>query len=189
MNLNSINYFQTIKKNKLEYKGKQVEVAFSIFISCFLSLMGLLILKISFTDILNSDPRKVDYFLAFFLPVIIIALTIFMVKKILNRHNLRELNYVSRLEDAKKLINKTAEKINWKILEENGQIFIFQTDLGPLMDRQKVVIIIHESGRILFNCTEFFGNHFRKTRFEDNFIKFQANFRKLEEAKTAANKI
>jgi len=183
MNINSINYNKTIENHSLVYKGQKSERTYDLLTVIFPLFISLDLFKNSFPEILDNNPQTLNYVLAFLFPVIAIILGLYMIQKVFNRNQLKEINYKIDLESSETLIYETAKIINWELIEKGQKIIIFKTDIDPLMVKQYITFIITPNDKILFNSKpmKHFVFGYRRARFNDNFINFYANFQRLEQ--------
>lgn len=110
-----LNYNKTVETKKIVFKGQTYQ---KITSHIFILIMIVLALGVSyyiFTNQINNNPSGIDCFIAVFFPLIILTFIGLVIRILLTRDKLKEIQINIGVSEAKTKIMEAAENLNWEL--------------------------------------------------------------------------
>ena len=111
-----IDYDKTVETNKIVFKGQTLWKVFNNILILFLIFGSLGVCYNLFTTQLEKNPTKLDYFVAIFFPILILAMIGFLCQAILNLYKLKEFDVDMNIRKTivKEKLLEAAKNLNWE---------------------------------------------------------------------------
>lgn len=175
-----LDYDKTIDKGKLVFKGKKYQQIISyIFILIILGFSIAFAYGI-YENQLSNNPSKMDYFIAYFFPILILIFVVFICRIFLTRDKLKELNIFFNSKDMKNKIQITAKKLDWCEETISNNYFIFTTKPSLTHQKQTITLIFFPDNRLLFNSISYPNDYVGVSKFEENYQTFIEEYNKID---------
>jgi len=173
-------YDKTILTNRLEFRGKGSQKRFSIVSSFIMVVAGIAVGYIICSSQLSGNPSTEDYFMAFLFPVIIFMVLIGLVKSVLNKDKLIELEINIPVDQAKKKLIEAAKNLHWEIYVVKEKFIIFTTGRQFFSKSQTITLIVFPDKNIFFNSINYPYDYTGLSKFTDNYNLLMEEYLKLE---------
>jgi len=180
MIVEGIDYNRTVETNKLVYKGQTFEKVTSYIIMLIPISMTLVLSYFIFKTQIENNPTKTDYFIAIFIPLLIMTLVGLFCFSIINRDKLKEFEIKESKSKAVEKILEAAKNLNWKSQVIAEHYLVFETKFEFVKDRQTVTLIIFPDNRIYFNSLNFLNDYLKPSRFDENYQELKTEYLKIE---------
>ena len=175
-----LNYNKTVETKKIVFKGQTYQ---KITSHIFILIMIVLALGVSyyiFTNQINNNPSGIDCFIAVLFPLIILTFIGLVIRILLTRDKLKEIQINIGVSEAKTKIMEAAENLNWELYAKYNHYMIFRTEKSILNSCQTITLVFFPDDRVYFHSINFPNDYMNPAMFDINYKKLMTEYQRIE---------
>jgi len=175
----SLDYWRTVEMQELVYEGQKWNKISYYFTKLFTIPLFVVFCYYINVEQLEGTPRSLDYFIAYFLPALLLIIFVWRTYDEIHRDKLKEIEISIPSHKIREKLLKAAENLNWRVCNDSKYFLKFKVDGFLRYDDQIIYLIFFPDNRVFFNSRNSFHPYSGTAKFNHHYERFVTEYRKL----------